>query len=120
MKIMLIDDDIQTLDMFRNALEINGYECDVYEDSELAAASYSPYSYDVIVCDYLMPKINGIEVLKSIKAINPEALFILYSAYPEKSVISEAFSYGASDFINKPIEWKSFIELLQFYELATV
>lgn len=120
MKIMLIDDDYLTLDMLQNALIVNDYECDVYDSSVKAMESYSPYEYDVVLCDYVMPDVNGLEVLRHIKEINPEAVFVLYSAYPDKSVIKEAFEEGATDFLNKPIEWSAFIELLEFYDMATI
>ncbi len=116
MRILIVDDDNSTLEMLKNALEINGYECDAFDDAREALDSYMPYKYDVVLCDYFMPNINGIDLLKNLKAMNDDIVFILYSGSPNQAIIKEAFNFGATDFLNKPMDWSVFIELIQFYE----
>jgi DNA-binding NtrC family response regulator len=118
MKILIVDDDASTLEMLKNALEINGYECDAYDDAREALDNYQPYKYDVVLCDYFMPNINGIDFLKNLKALNDDVVFILYSGSPNQAIIKEAFNFGATDFLNKPMDWTAFIELIQFYECS--
>lgn len=116
MKIMIIDDDFTTIEMLKNALEIHGYECDAFDDAQEALENYEDYRYDIVLCDYYMPKINGVDVLKTLKSRNKDLVFILYSGSPNQAIIKEAFNFGATDFLNKPIDWNVFIELVQFYE----
>lgn len=116
MRIMLIDDDCQTLDMLKNALNLNGYDCEAFDNSVEAAENYSPVKYDVVLCDYIMPQMNGLGVLKSIKERCKDQLFILYSASPDISLVKEAMSIGATDFLEKPMDWATFIDLLRFYD----
>ncbi len=120
MRIMLIDDDILTLDLLRNALIMNGYECDVFDEPFKALNEYSAGDYDIVACDYFLPDINGIELYRVLSLLNSDPIFILISAFPDRSIISEAISEGITDFLTKPIDWQELRALLDFYQLAYV
>ncbi len=55
-----------------------------------------------IVCDINMPKMNGVEVIKSIRAQGNKVPFIFYTAHGNEELMLEAVKYGAFDFLNKP------------------
>lgn len=58
-------------------------------------------SIDCIICDYDMPKMNGIEVLKTVRETNPDLPFILFTGKGSEEVASEALSTGATDYLQK-------------------
>lgn len=57
---------------------------------------------DCIICDINMPKMNGVEVIKRIRAANNQVPFIFYTAHGNDQLMLEAAKYGAFDFLNKP------------------
>lgn len=74
------------------------------------AESFRP---DIAFMDIQMPGINGIEAMREIKKNNPNIIFIIVSAYDKFNYAKEALSIGALDYLNKPIEQKVIVEILQ-------
>jgi DNA-binding NtrC family response regulator len=102
LKMMLIDDD----EWIRNSLSLffegEGIELKTLETAEEALEELQKIPYDIIIVDYRLPGINGLEFLKRIHATHPQAIKILITAYKDKKLISEALSIGVQDFIDKP------------------
>jgi len=61
---------------------------------------------DVLICDFYLPEMNGVEVVKKVKELHPETDVIMISGSPENEHIVEAFSLGVIDFFQKPFEYK--------------
>jgi len=61
---------------------------------------------DVLICDFHLPEMNGVEVVKKVKELHPETDVIMISGSPENEHIVEAFSLGVIDFFQKPFEYK--------------
>jgi len=64
----------------------------------------------LIISDIRMPEMNGLELLKNVKAVRPNMIFIIMTAYPEIGMAVEAIRLGATDFILKPVD----LELMVF------
>jgi putative two-component system response regulator len=64
----------------------------------------------LIISDIRMPEMNGLELLKNVKAVRPDMMFIIMTAYPEIDMAVEAVRLGANDFIIKPVD----LELMVF------
>jgi len=62
---------------------------------------------DVLICDFHLPEMNGVEVVKRVKELNPKTDVIMISGSPENDHIVEAFSLGVIDFFQKPFEYKA-------------
>jgi len=62
---------------------------------------------DVLICDFNLPEMDGVEVLKTVKENHPETDVIMISGSAEDEQIIEAFDSGAIDFLQKPIEYKA-------------
>lgn len=62
---------------------------------------------DVLICDFNLPEMNGVEVLKHVKEMHPETDVIMISGSAEDEHIIAAFDLGAIDFLKKPIEYKA-------------
>jgi DNA-binding NtrC family response regulator len=112
LKIMLIDDDISSLQSLYNALRLNGYPTQKFENPTDALKSYENGTFDVVATDYKMPDMTGVDVLKAIKKINPEAYVIVFTGYADGNNIKGAYDNGAYAFIRKPLDWESFIAIL--------
>lgn len=102
MKILLVEDNIQLNKALSTLLKRNLYLVDSASDGEEALAFVDQYQYDVIVLDIMMPKIDGIEVLKRMRANNNQTPVILLTA---KSTIEDKINgldSGADDYLPKP------------------
>jgi len=68
--------------------------------------------FDIIISDFRLPGMNGLEFLRSAAAAHPDAVNILITAYRDERLFSEANRLGVSEFLEKPFSVKTFIELL--------
>ena len=85
-----------------DALRKEGWEVDVAEDGARAMILFESHFHDVILTDVMMPKVDGMEVLRRAKAMQPETTVILITAYATVDSAVEAMRQGAADFIAKP------------------
>ena len=77
-RILLVDDDEDHLMLFTMILEMRGFTSDTYSDPVAALSHFKPNYYDLAVIDYLMPNLNGLELYKRLKDLDPsiKALFL--------------------------------------------
>ena len=68
---------------------------------------------DIVFVDIIMPEIDGIELARKIREINPQQMVVIISASNDIQKISETIEIGVNSFIQKPIDTKKIIELLQ-------
>jgi DNA-binding NtrC family response regulator len=120
MKILLIDDD----EWIRDSLELFflGEKCHLLAlaTAEEGMRALSKQKYDIIICDYKLPGMDGLAFFKGIQKAYPEALKILITAYGNENMVNEATRIGIHDFIQKPLTTnaleKSLAGLVQQYE----
>ncbi|MDO8454157.1 MAG: response regulator [Sulfurimonas sp.] len=74
---------------------------------------YQNRSFSIIVTDLNMPNMNGVELIKKIKAINPNQLIIVITAFRQEVEIEEAKKYGASIILEKPFSLESFLDVIK-------
>ncbi|MCU7940764.1 MAG: response regulator [gamma proteobacterium symbiont of Bathyaustriella thionipta] len=86
---------------------------DIAENGEQGLALYKTNQYDIIITDIEMPKLNGIEMSKAIKTINPEQDIIITSAYTNPEYFIDAIKIGISGYIIKPIDFKQVNQILK-------
>lgn len=110
------DDDLRksTVEIFDGLFKYT----DTAVDGEDGLAVYCEYStlnkqyFDIIVTDIQMPKMNGIELIKEILAINKEQTILVISAYDDKRYLVDLINMGVSGFIQKPLNSKQIITTL--------
>jgi len=102
-KILLIDDEEDILRVLSISLKSDGYEVFSALSGKEGLDVFKKESPDIVLTDIKMPGMDGIEVLKEIKKINPETEVIIITGHGDIDTAIEALQYGASDFINKPV-----------------
>jgi YesN/AraC family two-component response regulator len=69
---------------------------------------------DVVVLDYRLPDISGLEILREIKRARSQVPVIFITAYGDEDVAVKAFRYGARDYLKKPFNYSEFLHLIDF------
>jgi len=99
--ILIVDDEAIIRDLCRKALK--GYRVLEAGDGEEALQVFEQGGVDVILTDVMMPNLDGIELLKRLKEIEPTLVVIVMTGYADKDVILNALKADADDFITKPL-----------------
>ena len=102
-KILLIDDEEINLKVLSMSLKSDGYNVLTALNGEKGLKVFKKESPHIVITDIKMPGLNGLEVLKRIKFIEPETEVIIITGHGHLDSAIEALHLGASDFINKPI-----------------
>ncbi len=120
MKILLIDDDEWIRDSLRIFFEAEGCHVVVLETAEEGLAELKDQTYDLIIVDYKLPGLDGLEFLKRTHDAQSDAIKVLITAYRNDKVISEAKKLKVQGFIEKPFTSDSFMaslaHLIAMYE----
>ena len=101
-KILIIDDEAEILDNCRRILERAGFDCMLLQESENFVRVLKETSPDLVLTDLRMPKKDGMSILKEAKAIDPDIIVLLFTAYGTIKSALEACKLGAFDYIQKP------------------
>jgi len=101
-RILIIDDDHSMRLALSESLESCGYETEASEDGYEALNLFRKKRFDLVLTDMRMPKMTGIDVLKSVKNMSPDIPVILLTAYGTVGTAVEAMKEGAAEFIMKP------------------
>ncbi len=102
MKILLIEDDEWIRDSMSLFFESEGCFLLALETAEEGIAMLHRQHCDIIISDYRLPGMDGIEFFKQIEKLGKDSVKILITAYRSKEVISKAKKVGIHDFIEKP------------------
>ena len=100
--ILIIDDEKSIRKTLSEILSYEGYKIDEAGDGEEGLKKFSEKTYDVVLCDIKMPKLDGIEFLDKSKEINPDVPVIMISGHGNVDTAVEAVKKGAFDYISKP------------------
>ncbi len=104
-RILIADDAIFMRMMIKDILTKNGYEIvgEAGTGTE-AVLKYQQLKPDLVTMDIVMPEMGGIEAVKSIIKIDPNANILMCSAMGQKALVIEAIQAGAKDFVVKPFQ----------------
>ena len=100
--ILIIDDEKAIRKTLTEILSFEGYKIDEASDGEEGLKRFGEKSYDLVLCDIKMPKIDGIEFLEKAKLINADIPIIMISGHGNIDTAVEAVKKGAFDYISKP------------------
>src|SRR5678816_4601338 len=100
---LVIDDDKDICLVLSRFLKKNNYEVDVAHNGEEGLKLLRANDYTLILCDYRLPDMNGVETLRKIKLLRPHTAVIIITGYSDVKTAVETFKYGANDYITKPL-----------------
>jgi two-component system nitrogen regulation response regulator NtrX len=103
-KILVIDDERAIRNTLKEVLEYENYEVDIAEDGETGLKLFDSNSYDVVLCDIKMPRMDGVEVLQKIAEISDNTPVIMISGHGNIDTAVDAIKKGAFDFLEKPVD----------------
>jgi len=112
MKILIIDDDEWIRDSLRIYFEAEGCHVVVLETAEEGLAELKSQAYDLIIVDYKLPGLDGLEFFKRTLDDHSDAMRVLITAYRTDDVISEARKLKIQGFIEKPFTSESLMASL--------
>ncbi|MDD5712984.1 MAG: response regulator, partial [Smithellaceae bacterium] len=103
-KILVVDDDKGMREFMEILLSREGYDVTVSADPVKALKLCKKGAFDLIITDLKMPKMDGIEFLRSVKDASPESVVILITAYASGETALRAMQEGAYDYIEKDFD----------------
>jgi DNA-binding response OmpR family regulator len=112
MDILIIDDDDKLTEILSALLQYNGFQVHAINDSSIAFSTIKALHPKIIILDLMMPEIDGLKILKSIKD-DPELGDIKIIVYSGKAFEVDkklAMQYGADEFLTKPAKAKILLE----------
>jgi len=114
-KILLVDDDPKILLLEKTILNQSGFSVETASDGLEALEKLKKSSYDAIVLDILMPRMDGYETAKEIKKLeNHKATpIVMVTAAQEREAMKQSFASGVLVFMNKPFTAQTFLSLIQ-------
>jgi two-component system chemotaxis response regulator CheY len=119
MKILLVDDAPMMRVLLRGILEAGGYDVIAEAaDGEEAVALYRTHLPDVVTMDIVMPVQDGIETVRVLRKLDPEARVIMVSAMGQERLIAEAMEAGALAYVLKPFNPEQVLSVMQMVEGA--
>ena len=120
MKILLIDDDEWIRDSLTIFLDGEGCHLTAFETAEEAIQAIEKDRYDIVISDYKLPGMDGLEFFRFIRRSHPHAIKIVITAYGNEDVALEAKRIGINALIEKPFTTqtieKSLSHLIEVYE----
>ncbi len=116
MKILFLDDEMPILETLKFAFSPCSYDC-IYTQYPLEALELLQNEhFDLLVSDFNMPRMNGIEVLKRIKRDDMKTEVIIITGYADVSNAIDAVNFGAYAFFRKPLNIKELLTTIQGLE----
>jgi len=103
-KILVIDDERAIRNTLKEVLEYEKHEVDLAEDGPSGLEMFNANSYDIVLCDIKMAKMDGIEVLQKIYETSPDIPVVMISGHGNIDTAVEAIKKGAFDFLEKPLD----------------
>ena len=99
---MVVDDEIEMRIALETTLKREGYSITVAENGKQALEKFSADSFDLVLTDVNMPKMNGVELLNALKKKSPQTVAIMMTAYGDIDNAVETIKAGAFDYLLKP------------------
>lgn len=116
LKVLIADDSMFMRSTIKKALAKIGVTNTIEAgDGTTAVELYRENQPGLCILDITMPEKSGMEALKEIKEINPEAVIIMCSAIGQEAIVMECIKGGAAEFIVKPFQEDKIIEVVQNY-----
>jgi two-component system, OmpR family, copper resistance phosphate regulon response regulator CusR len=109
MKLLVVEDEVKTANTLKKGLEENGYEVMTAYDGEKALALATRNRFDLIITDIIIPKINGLEFCRKLRANKNHTPVIMLTALGLTSDKIKGFDSGSDDYLVKPFDFEELL-----------
>jgi two-component system, response regulator, stage 0 sporulation protein F len=103
MQMLIVDDNTALREALKAVFE-DEYDLSFAKDGREALVQYSQHSPQVVLMDYKMPGMDGLETLEHLRAQSPESRVVMMSAYDDMPTVADAKRRGVTDFVGKPFD----------------
>lgn len=111
-KILIVDDDKAICEYMQVLLEGDGYEVKTMNDPTTVEEEIRASHYHVIILDLMMPKLDGIEVLRRIRKVDNDIAVVIFTGFPNLETAVQSMKLDAVDYIKKPFNVDEFRDVL--------
>ena len=115
MKILIVEDEVGIADFLKQGLEEEGYTVLVAYDGEAGLALALEQKVNVILLDWMLPKMNGIDICKAIRKANIQTPILFLTARDTVQETIEGLKAGANDYIKKPFSFDELLERIKIH-----
>ncbi|NOR75963.1 MAG: response regulator [Draconibacterium sp.] len=114
-KLLLVEDDEALRFIVKDNLEQNGYQIKVAEDGEIALKLFTQNSFDLIILDVMLPKIDGFQVAETIRKTNEQIPIIFLTARSMTEDKIKGLTIGGDDYIPKPFSMEELLLKIKIF-----
>lgn len=111
--ILVVDDNEDMCQIIADVLRAQGYKVEIAYNGESALNERKSKTYDLMLLDYELYDMTGLEVLEKLTGTKPHLSTIMISAYGSESVREKARELGVYDFLDKPFDVKTFLKVVK-------
>ena len=115
-KILVVDDEEAMREVLQMRLQEWGFDICLAEDGMQGKELAESYDPDIVISDVIMPQVSGMDLLRSLKAGDPDRPIILVTAQASIDLAVDAMKQGAQDFVTKPIDYPKLRLILEAAE----
>jgi two-component system response regulator HydG len=112
-KILIIDDDPTICIMLQGLLNKKGFESDIAFSANEGLKKFGSFKPNLVISDFRLPDINGLDLLKKIKSLNPHMPVIIMTSYAEIRTAVNAIKLGAYEYVTKPLNPEEILVLIK-------
>ena len=120
LRILIVDDEKVQREILEGFLVKQGYETTAAEDGQKALERFKSGAFDLVLTDYRMPGLDGIQLLREVRRLQPEAIVVIMTAYGTVGTAVSAMKEGAYDYLTKPIDLDELLLLIQRVEREVI
>lgn len=111
--VLLIDDEEDIVRTFTLFLERFGYSVDSASNGGEAEVKLSENLYDVVVFDYRLPDVTGMDLLRKANLLQPRAVKVMLTGFPSLENAAESLSLGADSYLLKPVDMNKVLAIIK-------
>jgi DNA-binding response OmpR family regulator len=109
MQILVIEDDVRVAELIKRVLEEHGFDVTLAYDGASGKKLALANSYDLLITDVILPKLNGLELSKEMRLLKPDMPILMVTALGTTDDKVEGFDAGADDYLTKPFEMRELL-----------
>lgn len=104
MKLLIVDDEKDILDVLQRNFQLVNIPCDVASSAENAISMHKNKLYNIVLTDIKMPGMNGTELVSELKRIQPATIVYMMTGFASLTSMVDCLGRGATDYFLKPFE----------------